>query len=144
MPNAPELVRREMDAYLKNNSRTVLVEMPEEGERDANEQKQAVAEEPAAVAVPSSGTKVKQTKKIAQAAITTFTVSAAAKPQTQKQSGSATSMRAGDTSRGAMRSLIVFKSFFPVPFQIFRVSISDCLFHFGSFQGTNFRPLLIG
>lgn len=39
MPNAPELVRREMDAYLKNNSRTVLVEMPEEGERDANEQK---------------------------------------------------------------------------------------------------------
>ena len=41
----------------------------------------------AAVPVPSSGTKGKQAKKkIAQAAITAFTVTAAAKPATQKQS----------------------------------------------------------
>ena len=47
----------------------------------------------AAVPVPSSGTKGKQAKKkIAQAPITTFTVTAAAKPATQKQSRPVSSM----------------------------------------------------
>jgi len=47
----------------------------------------------AAVPVPSFGTKGKQAKKnIAQAAITTFTVIAAAKPATQKQSRPVSSM----------------------------------------------------
>lgn len=93
-PKAPELVRKEMHAYLKKNSRTVLVEMPEEGEANANEEQSgAEAEQPAAVAVPSSGTKVKHAKrKIAQAAITSFIVSAPPKPQTQKQSRSVSSM----------------------------------------------------
>jgi len=66
------------------------VEVPVE---DEDEQDAAGAEEPAAVPVPSSGTKVKQAKKkIAQAAITSFTISAAAKPATQKQSRSVSSM----------------------------------------------------
>lgn len=31
-PKPPEIVKKEMAAYLKKNSRTVLVEMPVEGE----------------------------------------------------------------------------------------------------------------
>jgi len=66
------------------------VEVPIE---DEDEQDAAGAKEPTAVPVPSSGTKVKQAKKkIAQAAITSFTISAAAKPATQKQSRSVSSM----------------------------------------------------
>ncbi|CAD6220606.1 unnamed protein product [Miscanthus lutarioriparius] len=61
-PNPPAIVRKEMAVYLKKSSRTVLVEVPTE---DEDEQDAAGAEEPAAVPVPSSGTNVKQAKKIA-------------------------------------------------------------------------------
>ncbi|XP_066318527.1 uncharacterized protein [Miscanthus floridulus] len=87
-PNTPAIVRKEIVVYLKKSSRTVLVKVPVEDEQDA-----AGVEEPVAVPVPSSGTKVKQAKKkIAQAAITSFTISAVAKPATQKQSRSVSSM----------------------------------------------------
>jgi hypothetical protein len=91
-PNPPEIVKREMNDYLKKNSRTVLVEVPAAaGGEDEEEQEQDAAAEP--VKIPSSGTKLKQAKrKIAQAAITSFIVSAAAKPETQKQSRSVSSL----------------------------------------------------
>jgi 2,4-dienoyl-CoA reductase-like NADH-dependent reductase (Old Yellow Enzyme family) len=69
-PKAPELVREEMHAYLKKNTRTVLkntrtvfVQVTKDGEQeqDANEEsegEQVVEAKP--LRVPSSGTKVKQ------------------------------------------------------------------------------------
>jgi Tfp pilus assembly protein PilE len=71
---------------LKKNSRTGTAVTDEDGEEDV------VVDEPVVVPVPSSRTKVKHNKKIAQAAITSFTVTAAPKPGTQKQSRSVASM----------------------------------------------------
>ncbi|KAG2572458.1 hypothetical protein PVAP13_7KG180555 [Panicum virgatum] len=95
-PKAPELVRKEMHAYLKKNSRTVLLNLDEgeqgeaqEGQEGGEAQEQAgeVKQQPARV--PSSGTKIKQAKiKIAQTAISSFLVSGPVKPQTQKYSKS--------------------------------------------------------
>ena len=87
----PEIVKREMHDYLKKNSRTVFVSVPEV---DANEEEEGAAAEPqAGTPVPSSGTRVKQArKKIAQASIANFVVSAAPKPQTQKHSKSVSAM----------------------------------------------------
>ncbi|XP_066392488.1 uncharacterized protein [Miscanthus floridulus] len=63
------------------------------GCEDEEQQDDATAvEEPAAVPEPSSGTKVKQKKRIAQAAISSFTITAAPKPATQKMSRSVSSM----------------------------------------------------
>ncbi|KAG8047802.1 hypothetical protein GUJ93_ZPchr0008g13406 [Zizania palustris] len=91
---APELVRKEMHVYLIKNSRTVL-DMSKEGQGHANEEEeeQAAQDEPTRGPIPSSVTKVKQAKKrIAQAAITSFVVSAPPKLQTQKLSKSVSSM----------------------------------------------------
>jgi hypothetical protein len=89
-PHSPELIKREMDAYLKKNSRTVLVQVPDEGDGGVDEEgdeEEVPGQEPRPV--PSSGTKIKQAKrKIAQAAITSFIVAAPVKPQTQKHSKS--------------------------------------------------------
>ncbi|CAA0834669.1 hAT dimerisation domain-containing protein / transposase-related [Striga hermonthica] len=82
-PRCPEIVKKKMLAYFKKNSRIVPVAAQVE---DEEEQVDAVVEEAEAAAepVPSSGIKVKQVKKkIAQASI-----SAAAKPGTQKYSRS--------------------------------------------------------
>jgi lambda repressor-like predicted transcriptional regulator len=77
-----------MNGYLKKNSRTATAVTDEDGEEDV-----AVVDEPVAVPVPSSGTKVKHNKKkIAQAAITSFTVTAAPKPGTQNKSRLVASM----------------------------------------------------
>ena len=86
--SVPELISKEMHAYLRKNARSVVVHVDEDGGEDENEgQKEQVAAE------PSSGTKVKQAKKkIAQAAISSFVVSAPPKPQTQKHSKSVSSM----------------------------------------------------
>lgn len=89
--DAPEVVSREMNSYLKKNSRSVLMSMDEEGDADAAEEGDGQGAEPQPE--PSSGTKVKQAKKrIAQSAITSFVVSAPTKPQTQKHSKSVSSM----------------------------------------------------
>lgn len=69
----PEIVSKEMYAYLRKNSKTVLVDMSEE---EANEDTEPQP-------VPSSGTKIKQAnRRIAQAAITSFVVQAPPKPAT--------------------------------------------------------------
>jgi hypothetical protein len=73
----PELVSKEMHAYLKKNTRFVINLDAEEGE-DAPE--------------PSSGTKYKQAKKKTQSTMSSFVVSAPTKPTTQKQSKSLSSM----------------------------------------------------
>jgi len=92
-PEAPEMVRKDMHAYLKKKSRTVLVQL-DEGEQEQGaeaaegERGEAAEQEPgeqgtARVQVPSFGTKVKHAKmKIAQAAITSFIISGPVKPQT--------------------------------------------------------------
>jgi len=99
-PKAPELVRKEMHAYLKKNSRTVLLNLDEgeqgeaqEGQEGGEAQEQAGEVEQQPARVPSSGTKIKQAKiKIAQTAISSFLVSGPVKPQTQKYSKSVSSM----------------------------------------------------
>jgi len=91
-PSAPEVVKKEMADYLKKNSRTILALNPTLGEDEEQQDDATAAEEPAAVPEPSSGTKVKQKKRIAQAAISSFTVTAAPKPATQKMSRSVSSM----------------------------------------------------
>jgi len=101
-PEAPEMVRKDMHAYLKKKSRTVLVQLDEgeqeQGAEAAEGERGEAAEQPGEqgtprVPVPSSGTMVKHAKmKIAQAAITSFIVSGPVKPQTQKYSKSVSSM----------------------------------------------------
>jgi hypothetical protein len=84
-PKAPEMVRKDMHAYLKKKSRTVLVQLDEgEQEQGAEAAEQEPGEQGTArVQVPSFGTKVKHAKmKIAQAAITSFIISCPVKPQT--------------------------------------------------------------
>jgi hypothetical protein len=82
--SVPELVSKEMLAYLRMNSRALpLINVDEE--EDATEE--------FAAAEPSSGTKCKQAKKrSAQSTMTSFVVSAATKPITQKPSKSIASM----------------------------------------------------
>ena len=81
----PELVSKEMHMYLKRNMRLVITANTEEGE-EGEEQNDEGPE-------PSSGTKNKQTKKkIAQAAMSSFLVSAPPKPSTQKASKSVSVM----------------------------------------------------
>ena len=89
-PKAPEMVRKDMHAYLKKKSRIVLVQLDEgEQEQGAETAEQGTTRVP----VPNSGTKVKHAKmKIAQAAITSFIVSGPVKPQTQKYSKSVSSL----------------------------------------------------
>jgi hypothetical protein len=83
----PELISKEMLAYLRKNERSLVVHVDEQGGEDENEgKKEQVASE------PSFGTKVKQAKKITQSAINAFVVSAPPKPQTQKHSKSVSSM----------------------------------------------------
>ena len=101
---APELVRREMNGYLVTRSRTQVQVPADTGvETETKETDQggggasaAAENEPNAGTkskqVPSSGTKSKQAKKIAQASITNFVVSAPPKPQTQKHSKSVSSL----------------------------------------------------
>ena len=102
---APELVRREMNGYLVTRSRTqvqvptdtgVETETEEETDQGGGGASAAAENEPNAGTkskqVPSSGTKSKQAKKIAQASITNFMVSAPPKPQTQKHSKSVSSL----------------------------------------------------
>jgi len=83
---APEMVRKDMHAYLKKKSRAVLVQLDEgeqeqgaeaaEGERGEAAEQELGEQGTARVPVPSFGTKVKHAKmKIAQAAITSFIVS---------------------------------------------------------------------
>lgn len=80
----PELVSKEMHAYLRMNSRALPLFNVDE-EEDATEE--------FAAAEPSSGTKCKQAKKrSAQSTMTSFVVSAATKPITQKPSKSIASM----------------------------------------------------
>lgn len=81
----PELVSKEMHMYLKRNMRLVITANTEEGEE--GEERDDEGPE------PSSGTKNKQTKKkIAQAAMSSFLVSAPPKPSTQKASKSVSAM----------------------------------------------------
>jgi len=101
-PKAPELISKEMSIYLKKNARSVIVQVDEgegEGEGGGEQEQEQGAEEGEAVeqvAVPSSGTRLKQAKaaklKVSQAAITSFMVSGPVKPQTQKYSKSISSM----------------------------------------------------
>ncbi|XP_039827515.1 uncharacterized protein LOC120689274 [Panicum virgatum] len=85
--HVPELVLREMDAYLKKNARTVVVSMPSDEEGDEESDGEGELEPEPQVAKPSCGTKVKQAKKrIVQSGITSFVVAAPTKPQTQKHS----------------------------------------------------------
>ena len=97
-PKAPELISKEMSIYLKKNARSVIVQV-DEGEGEGEQEQEQGAEEGEAVdqvAVPSSGTRLKQAKaaklKVSQAAITSFMVSGPVKPQTQKYSKSISSM----------------------------------------------------
>jgi hypothetical protein len=78
----PELISKEMLAYLRKNARSLVVNVDEDGgEYESEGKKEQVAAE------PSSGTKVKQAKKkINQSAISAFVVLAPPKSQTQKHS----------------------------------------------------------
>ena len=80
--SVPELISKEMLAYLRKNARSLVVNVDEDGGEDESEgKKEQVAAE------PSSGTKVKQAKKkINQSAISAFVVLAPPKSQTQKHS----------------------------------------------------------
>jgi hypothetical protein len=77
----PELVSKEMHAYLRKNTKVVINLDPGEGE-DRNED----------APQPSSGTKYKQAKKQTQASMTSFVGSAPTKSATQKESKSVSSM----------------------------------------------------
>jgi hypothetical protein len=82
----PEVVSKDMQAYLKKTRSALVLDDDEsiEGEDDA-----------AAAPVqsePSSGTKYKQAKKVSQAAMSSFVVSAPPKPATQKGSKSVAAM----------------------------------------------------
>ncbi|KAL6661838.1 hypothetical protein ACP70R_001222 [Stipagrostis hirtigluma subsp. patula] len=92
-PKAPAVVRKEMDAYLKQNSRSFCEveqeEGGEEGDQAAEGQGEVVVV--AATAVPRSGTAIKA-KKRAQASISSYMVTAAPKPATQKYSKAVNSM----------------------------------------------------
>jgi hypothetical protein len=74
-----ELVSREMHAYMKRNSKVVILDVDgEEGEQ--GEQQDVEGPE------PSSGTKYKQAKrKAVQDATASFVVSAPLKPSTKRQ-----------------------------------------------------------
>jgi len=86
--HVPELVSREMDAYLKKNARNVVVSMLSDEEGD-----EAAVGEGELEPEPSCGAKVKQAKKrIVQSGITSFVVAAPTKPQTQKHSRSVSSL----------------------------------------------------
>ncbi|XP_021321882.1 uncharacterized protein LOC8068075 isoform X2 [Sorghum bicolor] len=102
---APELVRREMNCYLAKRSRAQVPQNQDTGVESETEEDTvevggsgsaaAPAAQPAAhtsVKVPNSGTKSKQGKKIAQASMGNFVVSAPPKPQTQKHSKSVSSL----------------------------------------------------
>jgi hypothetical protein len=94
-PESPEVVKREMNDYLLKNSKSTYVQISEVDEEAADEGEQVVGpqDEPKAAPVPSSGTRVKQVKKkMTQAAISTFVVSAPPKAQTQKYSKSVSAM----------------------------------------------------
>jgi hypothetical protein len=78
----PELISREMHAYFKKKSK-VVINLDDEGGEQRN------ADGPQ----PSSGTKYKQArKKVGQPSISSFVVSAATKPSTQKESKSVSAM----------------------------------------------------
>lgn len=85
----PEVVSKDMQAYLKKNTRSALVlddDESIEGEDDAAAAAPVQSE-------PSSGTKYKQAKKkVSQAAMSSFVVSAPPKPTTQKGSKSVAAM----------------------------------------------------
>jgi hypothetical protein len=94
-PESPEVVKREMNDYLLKNSKSTYVQIPEVDEEAADEGEQVAGpqDEPKAAPVPSSGTRVKLVKKkMTQAAISTFVVSAPPKAQTQKYSKSVSAM----------------------------------------------------
>jgi hypothetical protein len=81
----PELVSKEMHTYLKRSMRLVITANTEEGEEGEERNDEGPK--------PSSGTKNKQAKKkIAQAAMSPFLVSAPRKPSTQKASKSVSAM----------------------------------------------------
>jgi hypothetical protein len=91
-PSCPEIVKRQMDAYIKKNTRSAVVVVPEgqqeseEGEGDDGDEVAEVEQEK----VPSSGTKTKQKKavakkKMAQASMAAYVGAAgSSKPANQK------------------------------------------------------------
>jgi hypothetical protein len=82
----PELVSREMHAYMKRNLKVVILDADGEGGEQGGQQDVEGPES-------SSGTKYKQAKrKVVQAAMTSFVVSAPLKPSTQKASKSVSAM----------------------------------------------------
>lgn len=89
-PSSPRIVTKDMDDYIKKNSRTMLVNTintSQEGEEDVDEEEQADEPGTKPSQVLSFGTKAKQArKKVSQSVITSFVVYAPPKPQTQKKS----------------------------------------------------------
>ena len=101
-PNCPEIIKREMDAYIKKNTRSAVVVVPEV-QQDSEEGEGDEVTEVEPEKVPSSGTKTKQKqaqekKKIAQASIAAYMAAAgSSKPANQKNTKSVVAMLSEDT-----------------------------------------------
>ncbi|KAG2634133.1 hypothetical protein PVAP13_2NG252703 [Panicum virgatum] len=98
-PSCPEIVRRQMDAYIKKNTRSrvlVVLEVQQDSEEGEGDEVEEVEPEK----MPSSGTKTKQKKaaakkKMAQASIAAYVAAAGAgssKPANQKNTKSVVTM----------------------------------------------------
>jgi len=98
-PSCPEIVRRQMDAYIKKNTRSRVLVVPEV-QQDSEEGEGDEVEEVEPEKMPSSGTKTKQKKaaakkKMAQASIAAYVAAAGAgssKPANQKNTKSVVTM----------------------------------------------------
>jgi len=95
--SCPEIIAREMDAYIKKHTRSVVVVVPEvQQDSEEGEGDEVVEVEPEKV--PSSGTKTKQKqaqakKKVAQSSIAAYMAAAgSSKPANQKNTKSVVAM----------------------------------------------------
>jgi len=98
--SCPEIIAREMDAYIKKHTRSVVVpEVQQDSEEGEGDEVTKVEPEK----VPSSGTKTNQKqaqekKKIAQASIAAYmTAAGSSKPANQKNTKSVVAMLSEDT-----------------------------------------------
>jgi hypothetical protein len=95
--SCPEIIAREMDAYIKKHTRSIVVVVPEV-QQDSKEGEGDEVTEVELEKVPSSGTKTKQKqaqekKKIVEASITAYMAAASSsKPANQKNTKSVVAM----------------------------------------------------